>query len=207
MTADSEAYVLQLRPSKSLKTGNPQDFRLHARPISLPQAQLTPIDLTAAVWAEFPSVTLLGLTSFFVFKAESFDQKLRRQFVLNIPLAGAPGHRSEAVLRELLSDRDRVLSFLLLLVADAGARDIGRLTTAGGKSGPDDFIVSPFGTTLLESLVRALDRDPERVDQVAEVIRDLEQSSEGRQLLPDDLSVIWQPILAARAEQKARGSQ
>lgn len=205
--AGTEGYALQLRPSRSLKRGSNLDIRLQVRPISLPQAVLTPVDLTAAIWAEFSSVTLLGLTSFFVFRAESVDQKLCRQFVLNIPLAGAPDHRSEAVLRELLSDRDRVLSFLLLLVADAGARDIGRLTASGVKSEVDGFVASPFGTTLLESLVRALDRDPERVDQVAEVIRDLEQSSEGKQLLPDDLALIWQPILDARAEQIARGHQ
>ena len=203
-SAEEGTFALQLLPTKPLAANCNREFRLGARPISLPKTQLTPVELTEEVWVEFPSVTLLGLTSFFAFEAESRDQTMRRRFVLNVPLAGGPQHRQEAILRELLSDQDRVLRFLLLLVSDAGARDLGRLTGPGGGDGFEGFVSSLFGGTLLESLVRALDRDPERLDQVAEVIRDLQQSAEGERLLPDDLEAIWDPILATRTEQLAR---
>ena len=61
-----------------------------------------------------------------------------------------------------------------------------------------------FGSTLFESLVRALDRDPERLDQVAEVIDDLRKTPEGKELLPHDLEDIWEPIWSVRQKQIER---
>jgi hypothetical protein len=46
------------------------------------------------------------------FKAKSLSQR----FVLNVPLLDAPANCREHILRTLLSDPDRVLRFLLLLL-------------------------------------------------------------------------------------------
>lgn len=180
-------------------------FILRARPISLGPSHFRDINLLDACWAEFSSVSLLGLTSFFIFEVESPAQRLRRQFVLNIPLQNAPGNRQEAILRELLSDRDRVLRFLLLLLLDTGVRDLSKLFAASTDGAETfNFVQSLFGATLFESLVRALNRDPERLDQVAATVEDLRQTSEGRQLLPDDFDAIWTPIWSARKRQLER---
>jgi hypothetical protein len=61
-----------------------------------------------------------------------------------------------------------------------------------------------FQTALFESLVRALDRDPERIDQVAQVIEDLRKTPEAQGLLPANLAAIWQPIWQVRQQQVAR---
>jgi hypothetical protein len=160
---------------------------------------------TEPSWVRFQPVSLLGLTSFFAFELTSADQRLTRQFVLNIPLENAPDHRHERILRDLLSDRDRVLRFLLLLLMDHGARDFGVwFGDPGNGDGKSSFVHSMFQTALFESLVRALDRDPERIDQVAQVIEDLRKTPEAQGLLPANLAAIWQPIWQVRQQQVAR---
>ncbi len=205
-SAETEGtFAIRVLPSKTLKNDKTHGVRVRARPVSLPSSQFYPVDLSETCWVEFAPVSLLGLTSFFVFEVESVDLKIRRQFVLNIPLTGAPENRHEAILRDLLSDRDRVLRFMLLLLLDTGARDLGKLIhSVGNGENTFSFVHSLFGATLFESLVRALDRDPERLEHVAQVIVDLQQTNEGKKLLPEDLDAIWEPIWAVRAQQIER---
>ncbi len=203
--AEEGMFSIRVTATRALKKPHDAGVVVRARPASLPGSQFYQVDLSESVWVEFPPVSLLGLTSFFVFEVESVDLKVRRQFVLNVPLENAPENRHEAILRDLLSDRDRVLRFLLLLLLDTGARDLSKLmdSPANGEN-KFSFMHSLFGATLFESLVRALDRDPERLEQVAQVILDLRQSKEGTALLPDDLDAIWEPIWAARSQQLDR---
>jgi hypothetical protein len=52
-------------------------------------------------------------------------------------------------------------------------------------------------------MVRALDHDPTRLDQIAAVIDDLRATPEGRDLLPIEFDAIWGPIWAMRQQTKA----
>ena len=93
----------------------------------------------------------------------------------------------------------------MLLLMDSGARDLSKLMESPQNGDTTvSFMYSLFGATLFESLIRALDRDPERLEQVATVISDLQKSEEGRTLLPDDLDAIWGPIWEVRSEQIAQ---
>lgn len=198
-------FRVQLVPIKRMKKSPPVDWEVHVRPVSLQDSHLLAAVTSEPVWAEFRQLSLLGLTSFYMFDVESAKPKFKRRFVLNIPLQGVPQNRHEAILRELLSDRDRVLKFLLLLLQDSGARDLSTLMQSSNDTeGQFAFVQSLFGATLFESLIRALDRDPERLEQVAHVIRDLRSSEQGQDLLPDDLDAIWAPIWAVRMRQIER---
>jgi hypothetical protein len=199
---DDGTFRLRLSATKPLKNIHSEGIEIRARPVSLPSSQFYPASLSASSWVEFAPISLLGLTSFFVFEVESVALKVSRQFVLKIPLTNAPQNRHEAILRDLLSDRDRVLRFLLLLLLDAGARDLSKLTDTSKRGDKTfTFMHSMFGATLFESLIRVLDRDPERIEQVAQVILDLRQTEDGKALLPDDLDTIWEPIWAVRSQQ------
>jgi hypothetical protein len=203
-TESPDTFSVTLQPTKKCQLDDLQGCRVRARPLSHSADQLHDVQYTHEQWVRFESVSLLGLTSFYVLVVESADQKLTRQFVLNVPLEDAPAHRQDFILRNMLGDSDRVLRFLLLLLMDTGARDIG--TVFGeAKLGTDHstFIQSLFGTTLFESLVRSLARDPERIDHVAEVIDDLRMTSEGRRLLPANLDAIWNPVWTIRQKQIA----
>lgn len=198
-------FGVQILGTKRLKVSPSIDWKVHVRPASLSDLHLAAATLSAPIWAEFRPLSLPGLTSFFVFEIESEKPKCRRRFVLNVPLRGVPENRHEAILRDLLSDRGRVLKFLLLMLQDTSARDLGnRMQSAPHADGQSSPVHSLFGATLLESLMKTLDRDPERLDQVAQVIRDLQVSTEGQDLLPADLDAIWAPIWAVRQRQIER---
>ena len=51
---------------------------------------------------------------------------------------------------------------------------------------------------LFESMVRALTRDPQRIDDLNNLIRNLKSNTETCGLLPKDLDKIWEPIWQAR---------
>jgi hypothetical protein len=51
---------------------------------------------------------------------------------------------------------------------------------------------------MLEVLIRALDRNPDKLDQVARFVTELQGTEEGRALLPEDFDQVWGPLWAAR---------
>ncbi len=63
---------------------------MFVRPVSMPLAKPKQIALAAQPWVTFESIAMLGLTSFFVFDVVSTEPKIKRQFVLNVPLTNEP---------------------------------------------------------------------------------------------------------------------
>jgi len=144
---------------------------------------------------------LIELTSFFAFEVGLQGSSLRPvRFVLNAELEGAPENRADMVLREVLKDKSSVLRFLLFLLADGSAQEAAGLLL--GKShdsaSHERDADRQLGLPLFESLMRALVRDPKRLDQVETVVRDLTNTPEGTTLIPDGFLEIWDPILEAR---------
>lgn len=150
--------------------------------------------------AAFESLSFEGLTSFFAFHLSAREGQVEQSctFVLNLPLSGAPADREGRILLSLLRNRAQLLRYLLLLLADddeAAARlaEAFEESPTRGGSGRD----GGFGLPLLEPLLRALDRQPERIDQIARLIEDLQQTPEGRELVSDDFLSVWQSICLA----------
>ncbi|CAN0316338.1 unnamed protein product, partial [Ectocarpus fasciculatus] len=103
-----EGFSLRLEPSKKVNLSLPSGFALAVRPASIPSAFSASVNTDSKEWALFESVSMLSLTSFFVFTVTT-DQpkKLSAEFVLNLPLVGEPEGRRESLLKHLLSDKDR----------------------------------------------------------------------------------------------------
>jgi PLD-like domain len=198
----AESFAITVSGTKKPACGIPAGCELRAWPISLPEASALPVDLMQKTWVRFEPVSFAGLTSFVAFELTDAEKGFRKRFVLNVPLVGAPDNRREFILRNLLSDPERVMRFLLLLLMDHRARDFSDLLAdPGPTNGAPSPIHAMFGSTLFESLLRALDRDPERIDHVAHVISDLRKTPEGAALLPKGLDEIWEPIWSIRQNQ------
>ena len=181
---------------------------LEARPLS--EQALRAVDLTAETACRFPPTSLASLTSFFAMRltGKSGATTVEHDFCVQLPLDGAPEGRCEAVTAELLCDRERLLRFILLLLGDegqsdrmlddlmdllaeqhAGARAVG--TGAGTE----------FGLPLLEPILRALHRSPERLDELDRLFRDLQAAGAATEdLLPASMQELWSVVQAARAE-------
>jgi hypothetical protein len=206
---EGSGYRVCLQPVKRIKVVLDPTVIVSVRPASCPHAQFMSLDVNELTWAEFDSLAMLSLTSFYIFRVETDSPKrMAREFVLNIPLTNEPSGRREALLKHLLSDKERVLRFLMLLLSDADADAFANMLN-GTDGGSDSFQFSSLlnGPTLFESLMKCVERDPARLEQVAEIISDLEKSSDGRELLPEELDVIWRPIWNVAQQQLARGSK
>lgn len=201
---DADLYCVRLSGGQSISNEAIQGLTLRGRPVSWPKNRWHDLTPGEATWAAFEPVSLLGLTSFFAIEVVSDEDAMRRQFVLTCPLKNEPADRRERILRELLQDSDRVLRFLLLLLSNQGVRELGLLDESGGAGAE---MHGAYGLlqegTLFESLLRSLDRQPERIDDVASLVEELTQTAEGKELLPSDFECIWKPIWEARQAVKS----
>ena len=109
-----------------------------------------------------------------------------------------PADRDRHILRQIIGDRNRFLQYLRFLLADEGEE--AQLITAASQQ-PDGPRPQPtlrdLRIPLLEELVRAYSRRPDRLDRVAQLMDDLNQTREGRELIPEDFSRIWRAFVDA----------
>lgn len=75
-----------------------------------------------------------------------------------------------------------------------GACTGGPAIQAPGESRQGRWVAGLGGKALLEDLVRAADRDPQRQEPVRRLIADLRSTPEGREIVPDELYAIWEVV-------------
>lgn len=202
VSQDERGFMVRLRAESRKQRSFPKGIAVQVWPITLPEAwSRKPPDFSSQEIAEFAELSFESLTSFYAFDLQAKDGKLSlsRRFVLNLPLKGAPADRRERILGYLLRDRGQVLRFLLYLLGDeaqpGSTPEI--LPSSGDGAQPQSWLGS---AALFERLVRALERDPRRLDEVHRVVTELRATSEGTALLPVGFDQVWEPIWAARQE-------
>lgn len=152
--------------------------------------------------ADFGGVTLDALSAFYAFEMSVFrdGEKASCRFVLKAILEGMPDGRLACLVRSLLKNRNQVLRMFLMLLADQdlppGEGGVSpRVPGASAETGGGTADIP-----LLESLMRALDRSPEKIDRIQALVNDISASTDGDDLLPVGFSKIWPAIWAAREE-------
>jgi hypothetical protein len=190
-------YAMELQGAVKLKRG--EDVQIDCWPIRMSQVAgrrgLVPGD-GAARW----NLDVEDVTSFVAFEIVG-PAGFRDRFVRNLPLIGAPEDRNERLLRALLGTPERLLRFLLFLLADGDPASAGELI-AGMGAGVPGQAQQPFvtGLPLFEAMIRALGRSPEKLDHVDRLVRDLGTGEDGQSLLPEGFDEIWEPIWRAREQ-------
>ena len=53
---------------------------------------------------------------------------------------------------------------------------------------------------LLEMLMRALSRAPEKIDRIAELVEGLRGTPEGREVLPEGFEPFWEAVTQIRSD-------
>ncbi len=199
--SEGERFDMEVRAGAPFDIGD-LPAKLRIWPITLPReasAQACEWQDRRLVPVHFRHVSFTALTSFFAFEVEIAlgDRKHESRFVLNLPASGFPQNRRERLLRHLLKSPEQVMRYLLLLLAADGALSVEDFGQVGKGRWGNGKSFQP-NLPMLESLVQTLYRDPGKLDQVANFLAELSSTEEGRQLLPDDLDLIWQPIWQAR---------
>jgi hypothetical protein len=146
-----------------------------------------------------------------VIKTGEVDQRLTRLYLLNVPLVGAPKDRKERLLLSLLRNKHQILRYLLLLLSDEGWDARQSIQLFDDPRDPTPRITAntsdPHDLPLLEALVLALARHPEKLDQIDRLITDLKKTPEGTAIIPDGLLDVWEPIWRVRQERQDVSTQ
>jgi hypothetical protein len=169
-------------------------------PITLGKQSVRPVahDFAPIV---FEGVSLEALTSFFAFEvvAAIGAKSCPETFVLNTALEGAPSNRRERLLRSLIGDRQRFVQLLMCLLADEGF-ELADVMATIDRNNLGSASAETASTALFESLIRSLDRSPERLDHIASLVADLRKQGNPNDVFPPGFEQLWEPIWLARQE-------
>jgi hypothetical protein len=201
---DGDSYDLFLRIDSQDLVGLPDDVDGRCWPITLEKGYAQDLrNLLTNEEVAFRNISTVAITRFIAFEltGRSGDLKHSTRFVLNLPIDGIPDDRNGHILRRVLSDSNRFVRYLLLLLSEDTAStwltelrqqtDLDRRGQATPMLGASD---------LTERLVRTYSRAPDKLDRVAKLVDELCKTPEGRELLPEGFEELWRVIWNARQE-------
>ena len=173
----------------------PDDVEVAVWPISVAEEQARPLELPST-W----TLPIQRLTTLVAFRLHVPHKKVDDiRLTLRLPAEGMPADRMHHVLRTLIDNPERFLRFLRALLGGLeGMVDLARGNGEGNGSGVWGDGLNE--ESLLEDLVRAASRDPERLEPVRRLIDDFRKTEEGRRIVPDDLFVVWTAVDEALRE-------
>jgi hypothetical protein len=120
---------------------------------------------------------------------------LSSSFVLDVPLLGAPEDRLRRLLLSLLSNRERLFRYLLMLLSDDPTGWVGNGSGAWHEGAAIGALSS--AVPLLETLLRTSASAPGRLEPVERLVRDLEATAGGCDLLPPEFVAVWHAVREA----------
>ena len=165
------------------------DVEIKAWPISLTEEQALPLQLPL-IWT-LPIQWLTRLVAFRLHVPVPGVDDIG--LTLSLPVEGMPEDRMHHVLRSLIGDSTRFMTFIRALLG--GLDGMVEWTQGSDASGVGaSWADVPGDETLLEGLVRAASRDPGRLEPVRRLIEDFRGTEEGRRIVPDDFLELWSAV-------------
>ena len=156
------------------------------------------VDLSKPMLARFQGLKAYEVSGLFVVEVGlDAHPGASRSFVASWPLVGAVPDRVRALLVELASDPDRLLSFIRMFLA-AGDSAAPSADANIGEGGMEGWGAAVSEGPLLELLVRTLAREPHRLDELARWLPDIAAAAGDG--VGADLLQIWEPIWQTRQE-------
>jgi hypothetical protein len=194
---DRWRLTLQGTPVQALDEAMLAGIEARIRPVTLGAGPDTPLPIAASGFTVEFLVSEPAITPYFALSLALGNVKVA--FLIVGELSGAPPDRADRVLANIVSNRAEFLRFLLLLLGDT--EDALSLDDTGSwQPSPTEAWLAAFSAeSLLEPLVRAYSRDPERLHDVARVLGELRRHPERAAVLPERWDDIWEPIAAALA--------
>jgi hypothetical protein len=152
----------------------------------------------------FAGVSLETLTTFILFEIAIGRQ--RKRLVMNLPVREGtmPDQRQDRLIARMIADSDGFLRYLLMLLWNEDDVELDSLGMTPWIVGPPESGGSRTETLpLLEELVRTFSRNPERLDDIEDLIRRLRTTEEGKKIVPEEFLQLWEAFEAARGEADA----
>lgn len=203
---EGRRYATELKPQTGFSVVPGVEVR--CRPVTLQQDEEK--DLTSERSAAvFKGMSIESLTSFFIFTvaAETGGEKRTLSFVCNLPAAGIPeDERKRQVLLRVIGDKSRFLRYLLMILSEnTNELFLNSLLRTPGSAGMQE---DSTGTgyvpelPLLEELVKAFSRNPEKINRIDRLVRDIGRTEEGGKLIPEDFGILWNVFAQAAAAEE-----
>lgn len=168
-------------------------------PVSLrPEREIT-FDLSLpANPPGFEDLSLLAITPFIAFEvvAQVKDNKHELRFVLNLPISGIPDDREDRLFSAIITDRSQFLRYLWMILAGGEGGPPAWMSWLAGKGeGAAWGSIEDAELPLLETLVRALSRSPEKIERISDLVERLRRTPEGQNVLPDEFEAFWDAVV------------
>lgn len=170
-------------------------------PVSLPETHHAKPFVGVPSWLGVTTVSLTSIVAFEV-KVKHEGTVATVRFALKLPTDGFPEDRDAHVLRHIVDSQAGFFRYLRLLLAEGeghvGLPGLLEGVSSEGTDGRASGGRTVFDEIVLEDLVRTLSRDPQRLDAVDRVVRDLAATPEGAALVPPEFSELWRLIRAVK---------
>ncbi len=189
---DESGWRIQLELTQ--ESAHVKGVRINLQPLSAERG-LVRIDLSASPLAIFADLKEHEVSGLFVVELElDAHPGVFRSFVASWPVVGVVPDRVKGLLAELASEPDRLLAFVRLFLS-GGESVASTVDVRIGESGGSEWGLQASQEPLLELMVRALAREPRRLDELARWLPDIAAAAgdAGAELLR-----IWEPIWEAR---------
>jgi hypothetical protein len=189
------------------RPARPAGVKVRCWPTTLSADRAVDVPDAAGPLGRFEGVSFEALTTFLAVEVStSVGRAPSARFVLNLPLNGAPADRRDRILRSLIKDKSRFARYVWMLLSDEseGLQGLSSVVPIGtdheaGRRRDLDLMPS-----LFELLLRTLHRHPQRLDDIAGLLKSIRTSADDREpLFPPGFEEVWEPIWAIR--ERARG--
>jgi hypothetical protein len=126
-------------------------------------------------------------------KENGISQKM--EFVLNLPVDGMPERRNDKIIRAILRDSNGFIQYLRILLTENQNiflfPNVINTNHGGGYGHRQNQIPMP----LVEELIKALSRDPDKIKNIHDLIKELSKNKEIKDdIIPKEFKEIWEHI-------------
>ena len=187
--ADGDIWRLTLLSARPVELSGISDLK--AWPITVAKSRAADAyglgDSLKVELGEFVAESVTGLIAF-----ELLAETIKLRMVLNLPVEGLPGNRDDAIFRFILNGKDGFLRYVLLLLEEysdgfEGGRDIFKIKSGTGSI-TEGF---PGDVAILEELVRAFSRNPEKLKDIAAIVDRLARGRITGTVVPEEFLKLW----------------
>jgi hypothetical protein len=182
----------------SFEPGTLEDITIAVRPVTLGSGSATSLELGPSGLKVNFEVSETSITPYFAINLAIKESAVA--FLVVAELVDPPPDRADRVLSSLLKSRADLLRFLLLLLGNVEDALAGFSGSEDDRAMEGTWLAGFESEALLEPLVRAYSRDPQRLNEIERVMIALGQRSDTQSILPERWDEIWRPIAAALAQ-------
>ena len=129
-----------------------------------------------ALICKLNGISRIQLSEFYILKVIPFDETIKPiRMAIKIPTKGIPEDRDNHIFRSLINTSDKFLNYVEMMITNRPQEFASiMMQTDEAKSIGDNTFANHKGNTLYESLLRIAATNPERLEEIEELVNRLD---------------------------------